>query len=232
MKREFQPRREFISEEIIDSEGLTNEEKLALEKLDKKFNELANLDSPVFFTEEERLLMRRVLEVSGATNREFLSEEALKSLSLLKFRGIGHERGFGVVCVLGMERAIEAMGLCDRLSARELRFKDELLGIPTEESRSRGHYQLLADLLSVAYLEGKDLEEVIRRMNRRLWKGAIAQAKSQPEEILTTINSNFRKSGICKEPDKLVARALPKNIYPIWMAITGREIVEIDKKVN
>lgn len=48
MKREFQPRRKFVSEEIINSEGLTNEEKLALEELDKKFKKLANLDSPVF----------------------------------------------------------------------------------------------------------------------------------------------------------------------------------------
>lgn len=220
MKSEFQPERSF------EIETLTDEERLALKELDEKFKKLANLNSPVFFTDKEMLLMRRVLEAFGATPREFLSKEALDSLLDTQFRSIGHGRGFGVICILGMERTIKAMDLCDRLSIKEPRFKSELFGIPTEESRSRGHYHLLADLLSVAYLKGGDLEKVIRRMNRRLWKGAVAQAKGQPEEILTTINSNFKKSEICEEPDKLVARALPKNIYPIWMAMTGREIVE------
>jgi hypothetical protein len=83
----------------------------------------------------------------------------------------------------------------------------------------------VADLVAVAVLSDKEgLKKVETRINRRLWKGARAQTKGNPS-AQEKIDQVFKSAGV-KEPDKLLARALPENAYPLWMAITDREIVE------
>lgn len=129
------------------------------------------------------------------------------------------------LAVLGIDRTKEVLATCDALSVSEPRFKSKIYGKPTEWSRSRGHYNLTADLLVAGlpnYGEGLT-SDVVYRMNRRLWKGAISQVKDDKDACDRLYSTFFLEGGIVV-PDNEVARAQPQNMLPIWLSMTGRHI--------
>lgn len=197
-----------------------------LEAIDLKLFGLEDMaEEPVVleFTPEERAVMQAALRESGAEVE--ITRGMRDQLMDTQFRNLNQGRGPAVVEILGQERAEEVRKLVEDLSSDEPRFGEQ----KTEESRMRGHLQVVADLASIAVLTDEDdVKTVQNRLNRRIWKGARKDVKDAPE-ALEQLDTLFRQAGIV-EPDKKTARALPENVYPIWMYMTGRanELEETD----
>ncbi len=196
--------------------------------IDSKFEGLAYMkEEPVVleFTPEDRKIMQAAFIESGC-NVELTPEMKGKLLGP-KFHNLEHGRGPAVVEVLGKERAEKVAQLVEDLSIDEPKFKKKGNVPLTEGSQNWGHFQLVGDLVAITLAESDDeAKQIELRMGSRIWKGARKDVKDQPE-ALEDLDTLYRDAGV-PEPGKTTARALPENVYPLWMAITGREIVEED----
>jgi hypothetical protein len=198
---------------------------ITLTDIDNKLEELSSLhENPrlTTFSMPERSVMRDALfHLRGSVE---ITSEMRSQLMDTQFRDLSQGRGPAVETILGSERANLVVELVSQLSVNEPRFKNSN-GVVTEASRLRGHLHLVADLVSIATLtDENDILKIQKRLNRRLWKGARKHVKKETP-LRAKLDTYFAAQGI-EEPDSLLARALPENMHPIWMAITGREIVE------
>lgn len=198
-----------------------DDSEITVSSIDKKFKELADNLTPITFSSAELSALRNALQNSGC-NLD-LSPEMQHKLLNPQFRGMDQEREQAVVASLGQDRAQNLLNYCRALRPKGAKIISSKTGKPLEGTEGRGERQAAAHILALGVFgaNNQDTEVILGRLNTSLWKGGRIVFKKNKEDLIT-LNEKFINGGWV-EPKKINASVMPKNIYPIWMFLTGRE---------
>lgn len=127
------------------------------------------------------------------------------------------DRSMGLLAVLGTEKVTKIVNWCQSES--------EAKGAPglrdRERTQGRGLQQTAADLVSLAILdsdEGRAANQIIHKINRRLWKGSYRQAKTDEDRVVLNRNFGYNDG---EKPPKTLSSIHPELLPELVEYLTG-----------